>query len=314
MKSLPDFRIAVRGTQVREIQNRDLVMSRSTRKQQIRSLMLATGKRPRGAANILNRAEHLASECGEPQAKATTAASSLNIRHVYLAHDTRWEIEVFALNQTISTYSTKLKGWLSPQHRLDPHYARADWTEEHGTGYESPRRASEGQLRAVAAAAMSEVEPFGYLLVVHAPGLMSLMWSDHPLPRIVSERIPESMFGPAMKAAPRQPIVDGPPPSWWPDAEPRKDSLVRVRDEDDPEREMRLFAECSRCHVVSKTNGFDAVPALLEINNGTAIKRAIERRLDPSSREQDRGPHVAIIEVLVQLWRDELRRQGCVHI
>lgn len=200
-------------------------MTRADRKKQIRSLAAKTGKRSRGAANILNREqnarERAAARPAEiPRDVVVPAVAKITpviarrgralptFRHFHLGEPTKYEVDVFAVNQTVAFFIGKFTtGWSSSDYRLDPVYQRATWAQE--------REATEDELRALAERAIQNVHSEGYVLVVHAPGRLALMWSDHPLPRDGNERIVE-MFGPSMRTLPRQAITEGPPPAWWP--------------------------------------------------------------------------------------------------
>ncbi len=145
-----------------------------------------------------------------------------SIHHVYLEDPTPHAIDVFAANQTVAWFIGKFaKGagaWSSTTHRLDPVYQRATWAREEEPGWMGRRvkSSSVDELRALAVRALDGVHPDGRLLVVHAPGQIAFMWSDHPVPRVIGDRQVE-LFGPPMQSVPRQSIVEGPPPSWWPE-------------------------------------------------------------------------------------------------
>lgn len=162
----------------------------------------------------------------EPSAALRTVLP--HIRHVYLDQPTEYELDVFTVNQSVSYFIAKFKGsgWSAEEHRLDPVYHRAIWAQD--------RQARESDLRAVAARALQNVRPDGHVLVVHAPGRLAMMWSDHPIPRDGDPRITQ-MFGPPLRAVPRQPISEGPPPPRWPDAQKGGTITVVHRfDPDDP--------------------------------------------------------------------------------
>jgi hypothetical protein len=136
-----------------------------------------------------------------------------HFRHVYLRQPIDFEIDVFTMDQSASWFVAKFDtGWSNTVHRLEPVYHRASWAQD------AP--ATERELRALARRAIQHVETAGFVLVVHAPGKLAMMWSDHELPR---EGL-NSTFGPSLRAVPYQPIEDGPPPPWWPAHEVTKTS------------------------------------------------------------------------------------------
>lgn len=163
----------------------------------------------------------------EPPPSGEALRSTLpRTRHVFLGQAAQYELGVFTVNQSISYFIAKFKksGWSGAEHRLDPVYHRALWVQE--------RLADVEDLAAIAARALQNVRPDGYLLVVHAPGRLAMMWSDHPAPRDEHPRLTE-MFGPPLRAVPRQTIQEGPPPSWWPSA--RQGGVIAVTHKFDPD-------------------------------------------------------------------------------
>ena len=66
----------------------------------------------------------------------------------------------------------------------------------------------------LAAQALKNVRDDGHVLVIHAPGKLAMVWSDKLVPVVDAAAV--AQFGPALRAVPSQPIVDGPAPAWWP--------------------------------------------------------------------------------------------------
>jgi hypothetical protein len=236
-------------------------------------------------------------------------------RHVYLGNPTEYEIEAFTFNQTVASFFAKFKGWSSHRHWLEPVYHHVGWANEDGG--ELPEK----ELRALAIMAVNAVPGSGYVLAVHAPGRLALMWSDFDVPREVNQDGMRVPFGPSMKAI-GQPIVDGPPPEWWPAIKGVPSPLVIVTEQEKAGFAKRLAVRCTMCGATTAFDAFENHPSLPTIE-WDVLARWIEARFD--GREIDTGslPMAKKIEMgalvnnLVPVWRRELRSRGnggCVHV
>lgn len=177
----------------------------------------------RTAANIFKT--RVAEKRGEskPTQAEKVEKPGANIRHFFLKEETDYEVEVPITLQTIAHFTmgggaltnsgTKNRkfGWFSS---WGPSFGmtRAGWVvrEDHlGPEWEPTER----ELHDLAAKALADelLKRFKYVIVIHAPDKVAMLASDLP-------------FGTeGMKAVPRQPITEGPSPSWWPDGTGRPD-------------------------------------------------------------------------------------------
>lgn len=242
-----------------------------------------------------------------------------HVRHVHLEQPTRHAIDVFIVNQRIAHFIAKFAkkgtGWSFSEHYLAPVAARATWAEEDerraALGAEEPIVADEEKLRAFAVKALEDVRP-GFMLAVHSPGRLALMWSDHPVPRDGFEK-----FGPPLQAVPRQEIIDGPAPAWWP-KRPADEPAVRVH-EQISEGGIRVFAQCTSCAAATHFDALVSHPTVIDMS-WPMLCGNIEAQFGTHSfdlsglREDLRREIEAITKNLVPTWTDELRHYGCRHV
>lgn len=228
-----------------------------------------------------------------------------------------FEIDVFAINQEVAYFISKFKtGWSAASHWLEPAYHRATWAK--GDGAEC----TDGELREFAERALQNVRRDGYVLVVHGPKRIAMMWSDHDLPREVGPNM-KSMPGPSMRAI-GQAVVDGQPPPWWPDTLGKgiPSPFVVVTEQTRNDGRKRLIARCTLCGARTWFDARVDHPSIPNIN-WPMLSRAIEARFDGrqldlgSLRREEEVEIAAILSNLIPTWRDELRHRsngGCTHV
>ncbi len=246
-----------------------------------------------------------------------TMPNQPRFRHVYLERATEYEIDVFTVNQEVSFFIAKFDtGWSAARHWLEPVYHHAIWAMEDNA------ECTDDELCEFSVRAIQNVRRDGYVLVVHAPGRIAMMWSDHDVPRELYSDI-KAKFGPSMKAI-GQPIVDGPPPPWWPDTLDKgiPSPIVCVTEQTRNDGGKKLIARCTLCGAHTAFDALADHPSLPNIN-WPMLSRAIEanfdgRQLDLRSlRREEEVEIAAILSNLVPSWRNELRHQsngGCTHV
>jgi hypothetical protein len=231
-------------------------------------------------------------------------------RHVYLRSAARYPLQFFSVNQAVSYFIVKFtNGWSATEKYVEPVFDSANWAQED--------EASEADLQSLARRALANVRRSGYVLVVHAPGRLALVWSDHDVPR--EARLMKERFGPSLRAVPAQSIVEGREPTWWPPIPGGgvPSPLICVTRQDNVDGGTHLIARCTACGAGSYA---DFVPNLQNVD-WQMLVAYVEATFDRLSLDITSIPlaHqaelVAISKDLISAWRRELRNNdGCTHV
>lgn len=183
----------------------------------------------RTAANIIRAraVERRPQGDGTGAPSVSEALRGVTIHHFYLKEETDYEVTVTVDEQTTAHFGmgggpltaagikNRKFGWFSTWDPWDGPM-RAGWVVDEGQ-WGPEWEPTERELHDLAEEAMTDelLDRFKYVLVIHAPRKLALLASDRPLPH----GNPVT----AITALPRQPISEGPAPSWWPDGTGRPD-------------------------------------------------------------------------------------------
>ena len=178
--------------------------------------------------------------------------------------------------------------------------------------------APDADLAAQARRALGSVRPSGYVLAVHAPGRLALVWSDLEVPREGNRQIKEK-FGPSIRAI-GQPIIDGQQPAWWPATDGIPSPLVRLTEQVRDDGGMRLYARCTACGAMTYYDAVPNAPSVRNIN-WPMLAKFIEARFDGRTLDIQALPEAQQEEVvafsgdMLPMWREEMRHNdGCTHV